>query len=203
MRIPMQHDHFGYRFLQRVSSTKLHPGWDLNFGNTPNADLGLPVYPMTDGEVVYAEATGNAWGNLMVVYHPNTKNWTRYGHLQKMNYKLGDKVQITDILATCGKSGTSSAHLHWDLIIKKLSNWQKYTTNMSKEQVLEYYADGIEYVNNYKPPHDRDPLLEVCEKYNSNTWGFVEELGEKMIITPEQKTEAQNYLHLANEVLRR
>lgn len=198
----MQYTHFGYEFLQKNSNGQYHPGWDLNWGNSKDADLGLPVYPMTDGEVVYAKATGNAWGNLMVVHHPHINMWTRYGHLQKMNYKVGNKVKEKDILATCGKSGTSSAHVHWDLIIKKLPNWEKYTTGMSRDEVREWYQDGIEFVNEYEDEKEYDPIVKTYMDYNSNSWVLADNLYKLGKITEEEMHETHSYLSRANDVFR-
>lgn len=153
MKIPLpKYTHFGYEFLEINNQGQIHSGWDLNKG-APSDDLGEPVLAMTDGEVVFSEHTAGGWGKLIVIYHPKIRKWTRYGHLDMLLVADGDSVKEGEEIGACGNTGAStSPHLHFDLIIKELSYWEKYTSGMSESHVLEYYRDGLAYIENYTEP---------------------------------------------------
>jgi murein DD-endopeptidase MepM/ murein hydrolase activator NlpD len=205
LKIPMQTTHFGYKFGEINADKQIHPGWDLNFGKSPNADLGMPVYPLTDGEVVYARNAGAGWGNIMIIYYKSISRWSRYGHLKEFYFKEGEKVTSQDIVATCGKSGTGAAHCHYDLIKKKLPSWDKYTTGMTMDQVLEWYEDGLRFIDDYNsrsPDVSGDPLVKIMMQSNSNNWGFINELQGMGKITPEQGVTGKSLLNECNDVFR-
>jgi len=135
----------GYEYLDYVSFGVLHSGKDFNLGSG-SQDEGLPVYAITDGEVVYSKNSG-AWGNLVVIYHPAYGVWTRSAHLKDVFVKVGDKIKEGVQIGTIGGTGGWSPHLHFDLILKELSSWTKYTTGMSEKKVREYYADPELWIN--------------------------------------------------------
>jgi murein DD-endopeptidase MepM/ murein hydrolase activator NlpD len=199
MRVPMEYTHFGWKYLQLNNLGQLHPGWDLNFG-APYDDLGMPVYAMTSGVVVHAKYEGTGWGNLMVIEHKiegQEPMWTRYGHLQSMNYKKGDIVADNEVIGKCGGTGGVVPHLHWDLIIKKLPSWTKYTTGMGTNEVKEYYEDGIKFVEEYY--EDEKKSIEKAMKLNSANWRRLDRLDGY----PDYIKEAQKHLNLSNEALRK
>jgi len=156
----MSYTHFGWDYLDKVSATVIHSGVDLNRGR-PNDDLGDPIHAMANGEVVFSKDTGKGWGNLIVIYHPAYGCWSRYAHLNTRKVAVGTKVKEGDLIGECGSSGgTWKPHLHWDVIIKELPTWTKYTTWWSRDKVQEYYADPIKYVEetNYGE-HKEDPII--------------------------------------------
>lgn len=59
--VPVPLERYGYRYLDRTSDGVYHPGVDLNFGPTPNFEIGKPVLSTVTGRVVYV---GNdpGWG---------------------------------------------------------------------------------------------------------------------------------------------
>jgi len=176
MVIPMKdYTHFGYDYLDKVGLTQIHSGVDLNRGR-PNDDLGDPIHAMANGTVVYSKNTGKGWGNLIVIYHAAYGCWSRYAHLNTRKVSVGDKVAEGELIGECGATGGNwAAHLHWDVIIKELSTWTKYTTWWSREKVQEYYADPIKYVNetNYGESKE-DPIVKwhkdnnIIEKWDNN-----------------------------------
>lgn len=159
MRIPMIYDQFGHTYLQKVAGNKIHSGIDLNWGEKPNDDFGLEVNSMADGIVVFSENDRTAgWGNIIVIEHPQLGIWSRYAHLSQRLVNIDDNVQEGQLIGHCGNTGSSSAaHLHWDVIIKKLPTWKKYTTNYTIAQTKEYYADPIDCVNNNQTNIPREP----------------------------------------------
>lgn len=79
----------------------------------------------------------------------------RYGHCKDVYVKVGDKVNKGSLIATVGTgNGQWSAHLHFDVIVSKLSSWASYVFGMSKEQVGVIYIDPAPYVKTVMPEYD-------------------------------------------------
>lgn len=147
MRQPVDFDsnNNGYGFLQMTKTGVLHPGKDRNIGSG-DFDLGRPVYAPTDCEIVFNEYV-KGYGNLMVGYMHKYGTWFRFAHLQNIHsdVKVGAKFKEGFKLAEIGKTGTGSAHLHDEVLIKKLPYWTRYTKWMSKDKVLEYWVNPVEW----------------------------------------------------------
>lgn len=150
---PIEADHYGYKFGDTVvkdgKAVAIHPGDDLNFGSSGNAEIGAPMKPMSDGEVIFAQNGGDGWGNVLVIWHPRLNRWTRNGHLNKFYVKVGQQVKMSDIVGEVGKTGTGSAHDHFEIIKKKLPSWLTYP-NLSQgwtlEKVKEYWENPREFI---------------------------------------------------------
>lgn len=98
--------HPGY-LSTRFSS--YHPGIDIATG------LGMPIHPITDGEVT--EAGRDFWGlgNFVVVDHQNGFK-SKYAHMGKIYVKVGDKVTRENTLGEVGLTGhTSGPHTHLEV----------------------------------------------------------------------------------------
>lgn len=79
----------------------------------------------------------------------------RYGHCKDVYVKVGDKVNKGSLIATVGTgNGQWSAHLHFDVIVQKLTSWASYVFGMSKEQVRAIYIDPAPYVKTVMPEYD-------------------------------------------------
>jgi len=166
---PMEYNKLGYDYLQRVDAGLLHPGVDLNYGNGWD-DLGLPIKAMTDGRVVFAGANQGGWGNLVVIHHELHNTWTRYGHLDTMLVSVGMDVKEGQQIGTCGATGGDwSPHLHFEVIIKKLSYWTQYTRNWSVAKIKTYFTDPLKYIEG----HQSQPIVEwhkhnkIIEKWSN------------------------------------
>jgi len=160
MIIPMEYTHLGYDYLDKVNAYTIHSGVDLNYGR-PYDDLGKEVRAMAKGKPVFIRDTGKGWGRMVVLYHEGFGCWSRYAHLDSFNISFNDHVEEGQVIGTCGASGGSWApHLHWDVIVKELPKWTKYTRFMSKDAVRKYYADPIKYVeeSNYLD-HVTEPIV--------------------------------------------
>lgn len=168
LQFPIKYDRLGYRFGSRVysgSKVALHSGSDLNLGPGTYSDLGLEIKPMYKGEVVYAKASGAGWGNLTVIYHPDLGVWSRYAHQQRIYVKVGQLVESWDIIGTVGKTGTTSPHLHLDIIRKELPKWTNYTWGWSRKKLEEYYYDPIQYINN-----STENMIESLPDWTREDW---------------------------------
>lgn len=174
MIFPMQYDHLGYDFLQRVDKDRLHSGADLNFGR-PEDDFGLSIHSITKGEVIFSKDTGKGWGNLIVIYHSAYGVWSRYAHLNERFIRVGDSVVEGQEIGTCGHTGGNwASHLHLDIIQKELSSWVKYTKNWSIDKVKEHYLDPIKYIKTIQAQEESLPDIvkwhkkhKIIEQWNT------------------------------------
>lgn len=86
-----------------------HPGVDIA------TDLGMPVHPITDGQVVDVGFNIFGLGNYVVISHQNGFQ-SKYAHLGKIYVKKGDKVTENTILGEVGLTGrTSGPHTHLEI----------------------------------------------------------------------------------------
>ena len=161
MMIPMpDYTHLGHEYLDKVKNSlgipQVHSGVDLNYGR-PWDDLGKEVVAMGKGSVVFSRDTGKGWGNMIVIYHPTYRVWSRYAHLETLAVRVGEEVEEGQKIGTCGHSGGSwKPHLHWDVIRKVLDKWTNYTSFWSAEKTQEYYLDPLKFVAETK---DEEPIV--------------------------------------------
>ncbi len=86
-----------------------HPGIDIATG------LGMPIHPITDGEVY--EVGTDLWGlgHYVVVAHQNGFK-SKYAHMGSVFAKKGEKVTSENILGEVGLTGhTSGPHTHLEI----------------------------------------------------------------------------------------
>lgn len=86
-----------------------HPGIDLATG------LGMPIHPITEGEI--SEVGRDFWGlgNFVVVSHQNNFK-SKYAHMGRIYVKVGDKVASENTLGEVGLTGrTSGPHTHLEI----------------------------------------------------------------------------------------
>lgn len=103
---PLILPHPGY-LSTRFSS--YHPGIDIATG------LGMPIHPITDGQVVEAGTDFWGLGNYVVVAHENGFK-SKYAHMGKIFVKAGEKVTSENILGEVGLTGhTSGPHTHLEI----------------------------------------------------------------------------------------
>lgn len=93
-----RHDPFG-------RGRRFHSGIDLS------AKMGDPVMAMAAGKVVYSGNRGG-YGKLVEIDHGNGYK-TRYAHNSSLTAKVGEQVQVGQIIAKAGSTGRSTGvHLH-------------------------------------------------------------------------------------------
>ncbi len=103
---PLILPHPGY-LSTRFSS--FHPGIDIATG------LGMPIHPITEGEII--EVGRDFWGlgNFVEVSHQNGFR-SKYAHMGRIFVKVGDKVTEENILGEVGLTGhTSGPHTHLEI----------------------------------------------------------------------------------------
>lgn len=99
---------FGPRIDPFNGRMAFHAGEDLA------TDYGTPVYATTAGTVTYADWRG-AYGRMVELDLGNGFR-TRYGHLSRIDVKVGQKIAFRDRIGRVGSSGRSSGpHLHYEV----------------------------------------------------------------------------------------
>lgn len=86
-----------------------HDGIDLG------APEGTPIRAAADGEVLFAGADRGAYGNIIIIRHPDDRV-TVYAHNKVNLVKEGDKVKQGQVIGRVGRTGfVESPHLHFEL----------------------------------------------------------------------------------------
>ena len=103
--------HFGMRLHPIFKRYRKHPGVDFA------AKAGVPIYAAADGVIKLAKHYGG-YGNCVYIDHLYGFE-TRYGHMQKILVRRGQKVKRGDKIGLVGESGIATApHLHFEVHYK-------------------------------------------------------------------------------------
>lgn len=98
---------FGSRMDPFLRGPAIHSGIDLR------GDTGDPVRATASGTVVTASWQGG-YGNMVEIDHGNGLS-TRYGHMSKIDVKVGQHVAIGQQVGRIGSTGRSTGpHLHYE-----------------------------------------------------------------------------------------
>lgn len=103
---------FGPRTYRGV--TKMHEGVDLA------ALKGTAVKAAAAGKITRADNSAPGYGTLIEITHEKGFK-TRYGHLDEILVRLGDKVMLGDLIGTVGATGNvrgkrDPSHLHFEIM---------------------------------------------------------------------------------------
>jgi murein DD-endopeptidase MepM/ murein hydrolase activator NlpD len=98
---------FGMRMDPFMKGPAIHTGIDMR------GDTGDPVRVTANGTVTVAGWNGG-YGNMVEVDHGNGFS-TRYGHMSKIEVKVGQRVRIGETIGRIGSTGRSTGpHLHYE-----------------------------------------------------------------------------------------
>jgi len=98
---------FGVRTDPFLGRPAMHTGLDFR------ASTGDPVRATANGRVVSAGWAGG-YGRMVEIDHGNGLA-TRYGHLSRINVKVGEQIHIGQIVGEVGSTGRSTGpHLHYE-----------------------------------------------------------------------------------------
>jgi len=106
-----------------------HTGLDLNarWGGRGNADVGQPVFAVTDGEVVSVGWSDRYCAGIVLrVNHFGVPLYVRYWHLERQTasmFSVGDLVSCGANLGHIDVYPSGYAHLHFDMA------WQPFEWN--------------------------------------------------------------------------
>lgn len=149
---------FAQLYFKGTPSEAYHTGADLNWGRGPYDDKGQPVYACASGVIVFA-ASLSVWGNVIIIRHDPLYSpdgeviYSRYGHIQEMKVKAGDRVKKGDQIAEVGDAfGRFVPHLHFDLspttiLERKPEDWPK--TNL--QYLLKNYVNPKDFIKSHRP----------------------------------------------------
>lgn len=99
---------FGYRVSPFTGRREIHKGLDIANHH------GTPIIAPADGVVTYS---GKRWlmGNMITIDH-GYGMLTRYGHIETLLKKKGERVKRGEIIAKMGNTGRSTGpHLHYEV----------------------------------------------------------------------------------------
>jgi len=99
---------FGNRKDPFFGTLALHTGTDFHFSP------GEKIKATAPGKIVSAGWTGG-YGNMVEIDHGDGIS-TRYGHMEQVLVKVGDKVGTGDVVGLAGSTGRSTGtHLHYEV----------------------------------------------------------------------------------------
>lgn len=99
---------FGNRKDPFFGTLALHTGTDFHFSP------GEKIKATAPGKIVSAGWTGG-YGNMVEIDHGDGIS-TRYGHMEQVLVKVGDKVDTGDAIGLAGSTGRSTGtHLHYEV----------------------------------------------------------------------------------------
>ena len=102
---------FGMRLHPIFKRYRKHPGIDFA------AKAGAPIYAAADGIIKLAKYNGG-YGNCVIIDHLYGFE-SRYGHMQKILVRRGQRVERGDKIGLVGKTGIATApHLHFEVHYK-------------------------------------------------------------------------------------
>jgi murein DD-endopeptidase MepM/ murein hydrolase activator NlpD len=106
---------FSARLDPYTKEKQMHEGLDIA------AAIGTPVRAPADGTVIFNGQEGG-YGHVLVIDHGYGLK-TRYGHLSRIDVKLGEKVKRGQFVAAVGNSGRSTGpHLHYEVRVNGIAD---------------------------------------------------------------------------------
>lgn len=109
---------YGWQLNPVLGRVVFHSGLDLT------ATVGTPVLSVGAGKIAFA-GEREGYGKLVVVNHSSGKQ-TRYAHLDQIEVKVGQSVNLGDILGTVGTTGQPDSHephLHFEIRYNSDLGW--------------------------------------------------------------------------------
>ena len=100
---------YGFRIDPQYKVRKMHHGMDFT------APRGTPIYATGDGKIVLVERKRTGYGKSVRVDH-GYNYVTLYGHMSKINCKVGQNVKRGDVIGYVGNTGKSfGPHCHYEV----------------------------------------------------------------------------------------
>ncbi|OUT95880.1 MAG: peptidase M23 [Flammeovirgaceae bacterium TMED32] len=124
---------FGYRIDPYLKTRRMHPGVDFSL------EVGNPVHATGNGKVKFTKSSLSGYGKQVHIDHGFSYE-TKYGHLDKILVKKGQRVKRGDIIGYSGHSGKSTApHLHYEVIKNgvKVNPIHYFSRDLSAEEYEE------------------------------------------------------------------
>lgn len=131
---------YGWRIHPIYKTQQFHPGMDFA------CPEGTPIYSTGNGIVESADNMAQGYGNHVVINHKYGYR-TLYGHMTKINCKVGEKVNRGTVIGFVGSTGLSTApHVHYEV-------WK----NGEKVNPINFYYNDL-------TPEEYKILVELSNK---------------------------------------
>ncbi|MEI8052931.1 MAG: M23 family metallopeptidase [Bacteroidota bacterium] len=102
---------YGMRIDPVYGTPKMHKGLDFT------APQGTPIYATGNGVVTTAGASGNGFGNHVVINHGYGYQ-TLYGHMVRIKARVGQRIKRGEVIGWVGSTGKSTGpHCHYEVHI--------------------------------------------------------------------------------------
>ena len=149
-----------------------HLGEDWNGRGGGDSDLGVPIYSMGRGVVIFSQNIGVGWGNCVLVRHIFREADGKiamvdslYAHLHERKVKLHELVEKGQLVGTMGgNNGMYAVHLHFEVrknlqigmnrsqFARDSSNYYSPTAFINMRRVLPSSMQKYDVpVNNFAP----------------------------------------------------
>lgn len=137
-------------------SISFHPGVDINYGSTPTADVGLPVYSVASGRVIASNKcfckNCDCSGFVAIEHRYKGKVfYSLYGHIDPA-VSVGSEVKAAQRIGVIGRTSAFAPHLHFEITTKNIYSNFPYRypsyTNFSGKTTLQLnmaYVAAIAY----------------------------------------------------------
>lgn len=147
---------FAQLYFKGTPSEAYHTGADLNLPR--DADAHSPVVATASGVVTFASRLPT-WGNVIIVKHDPLGTakgkvlYSRYGHVENIVIKVGDRVKRGQQLASVGNAfGAFAYHLHFDLSPTTiLETHPEHWPAKNLNNLLANYINPREFLQNNRP----------------------------------------------------
>jgi murein DD-endopeptidase MepM/ murein hydrolase activator NlpD len=146
---------FARLYFVGTPSEAYHTGADLNLPR--DADAHSQVSSIGSGVVVFASRLPT-WGNVIVIKHDPLAStgkvvYSRYGHVESMVVKVGDRVKRGQKIASVGNAfGAFAYHLHFDISPTTiLENQPQHWPAKNLNNLLANYLDPRSFIQNNRP----------------------------------------------------
>jgi murein DD-endopeptidase MepM/ murein hydrolase activator NlpD len=111
---PSRHYYVSSRFGRRRDP--INGKWAMHSGADLAGTLGSPILTTAEGTVLFAGHNGR-YGRMVEIDHGFGLR-TRYGHLQRILVKKGQKVSFHQEIGLMGTSGRSTGpHVHYEIVV--------------------------------------------------------------------------------------
>jgi murein DD-endopeptidase MepM/ murein hydrolase activator NlpD len=128
-----------------------HLGEDWNKNSGGNTDCGESVYAIGNGVIIYAQYTGEGWGNVLIIEHtlPDGKKIeSLYGHLQEF-VKTSGEVKKREFIAKIGNAnGKYLCHLHLEIRDENCPFWHQVGGGYSGE--TKGWLEPSEFIDSHR-----------------------------------------------------
>ncbi|MCL4255581.1 MAG: peptidoglycan DD-metalloendopeptidase family protein, partial [Anaerolineae bacterium] len=109
--------------------------------------------------VVIFQGDLRVWGNVTVIRHDPLRAadgpiyYSRYGHMQNVVVKVGDRVKRGQKIGEVGKGfGNFAAHLHFDIVrTTALERYAGDWPGMDLARLERDYVDPLEFIRSNRP----------------------------------------------------